>query len=69
MYATPSPRLRQLIVATALLSSAIGCGGAYESTVTGVVTLDGAPVQKGAVAFLPDSGGPPAYAQIDASGN
>lgn len=67
--AMPSPCVRQLMVVAAALLSAIGCGGAYDSTVTGAVTLDGEPVPKGAVAFLPDSGGPPAYAQIDASGN
>ncbi|RIK82206.1 MAG: hypothetical protein DCC67_07480 [Planctomycetota bacterium] len=46
----------------------MGCGGVYDSTVSGVVSLGGAPLSSGAVAFIPDAGGPTAYAQIDSSG-
>ncbi len=50
-----------------VLLVAAGCGSAYDATVSGEVTLDGSPVGKGAVAFISTAGGPPAYAQIDAS--
>ncbi len=59
--------LRRLLASAALLSAA-GCGGAYDSSVSGEVSLDGNPVQTGAVAFMPESGGPTAYAQIDSAG-
>ena len=45
-----------------------GCGGAYDSTVKGVITLDGNPVTAGAVAFIPSSGGSLGYARTDRSG-
>ncbi len=45
-----------------------GCGGVYDSTVKGVVTLDGNPVVAGAVAFIPSGGGSLAYARTDQSG-
>ncbi len=46
-----------------------GCGGAFEATVEGVITLDGAPVPAGAIAFIPVDGGPLGYARTDSSGN
>jgi hypothetical protein len=50
------------------LLSLTGCGGAYDSTVTGSVTMDGKVVPCGLVAFHPVSLGPAAYAYIDSSG-
>ena len=46
-----------------------GCGGTYDSSVSGVVTLDGNPVPRGTVAFQPMSGGPAAYAPIQVNGD
>jgi hypothetical protein len=46
----------------------VGCGGLYDATVTGMVTLDGAPVPRGAVKFVPDRGGAPAYGIIESDG-
>ncbi len=45
-----------------------GCGGMYDSTVSGVVTLSGAPVPRGTVKFLPTSAGPSAYGTIASDG-
>ena len=46
-----------------------GCGGKYESTVSGTVTLDGQPLTSGSVKFHPVTGGPSAYAMIGADGS
>jgi hypothetical protein len=47
--------------------AAAGCGGMYDSTVSGLVTLNGQPLTRGAVAFFAADKAP-AYAQIDTSG-
>jgi hypothetical protein len=57
-----------LVVAVSLLSC-VGCGGRFDSGVTGVVTLDGKVVPCGTISFQPKAGGPAAYARIDADGN
>ena len=47
-----------------------GCGGPFDSTVHGVVTLDGNPLPTGTVTFKPTSNqGSTAYAKVDESGN
>lgn len=51
-----------------LLAATVGCGGAYDSYVTGLVTLEGEPVSKGTVSFVPADGGPSAYAMIGSDG-
>jgi hypothetical protein len=55
-----------LVSSAAVLAA--GCGGPYDASVTGVVTLDGNAVTSGAVAYIPTSGGPMAYAEIDEAG-
>jgi hypothetical protein len=55
------------LIATLILVSTVGCGGVYDSSVSGVVTLDGKPLPRGTVAFNPESG-PPAYGQINSTG-
>lgn len=40
-----------------------GCGGTYDSTVSGAASLDGKALTRGTVAFIPVSSGPPAFAQ------
>jgi hypothetical protein len=46
-----------------------GCGGTYDASVEGVVTLDGKPLPLGMVTFHPSSPGPPAYAIISEDGS
>jgi hypothetical protein len=45
-----------------------GCGGTYDSTVSGAVTFDGNKVTRGTVAYHPVASGPAAYARIDEDG-
>lgn len=56
-----------LILSVSLLT---GCGdsGPDMAPVTGVVTLDGAPVENAAVMFVPEAGGRPATGLTDAEG-
>jgi hypothetical protein len=56
-----------LLCAAALCTA--GCGGPYDSKVAGKVTLDGAIIPAGAVAFLPISSGPSGYGRVDESGS
>jgi len=65
------PCLRALLVAISLTAtSAIsGCGGPYDASVSGAVTLDGQIVPRGTVAFHPVTGGPVAYAPIRSDGS
>ena len=56
--------------ATALaLLAASGCGsGPPVGTVTGTVTMDGAPLPNALVTFVPEGGGQPAMGKTDATG-
>ena len=45
-----------------------GCGGTYDSYVSGVVTLDNEPLPRGTVAFNPQGQGAPAYGRIEEDG-
>jgi len=57
-------------IAAALLAIGIaGCGGTYDSSVSGTVTLDGNPVPRGTVAFIPVASGPPAFGGIESDGS
>lgn len=58
-----------LCVLWATLLTVVGCGGPYNASVSGNVTLDGSTVPTGTVSFVSNDGGPPAYARIDSSGN
>jgi len=63
----------QLFVALAILASTVlfvGCGGAKVKTqmVTGVVKLDGTPIEGAAVTFVPATGTLGAYGITNASG-
>jgi len=62
------PRIRRLLVGAWLLLLAAGCGGA-EATVSGRVTLDNEPLERGTVTFVPQEGGTPGYGPIDSEGN
>ncbi|QDV27149.1 carboxypeptidase-like regulatory domain-containing protein [Aureliella helgolandensis] len=65
--------LTRLLTSALLVSFLVGCGDSLPKTepVTGMVTLDGAPVPMAMVTFLPDdqANGTPATAQTDAEGN
>lgn len=45
-----------------------GCGGTYDSYVSGVVTLNGENLPRGTVAFNPQGPGSPAYGRIEDDG-
>jgi hypothetical protein len=46
-----------------------GCGGTYNASVTGKVTLDGTPVPRGTVTFYPVTTGSTAYGKIESDGS
>ena len=46
-----------------------GCGGTYDSSARGTVSLDGKSLPRGAVTFHPVSGGPAAYGMIGDDGH
>jgi hypothetical protein len=51
-------------------ATVVGCGGTYDASVTGKVTLDGNLVPRGTVSFSPSSGtGSSAFGMIDGDGN
>jgi hypothetical protein len=56
-------------VLTLVLTVLTGCGGVYDATVGGVVTLDSVPVPRGTVTFKPANGGSAAYGQIGSDGS
>jgi len=46
-----------------------GCGGPYDASVSGTVTLDGVAVPRGTVSYHPTAPGPAAYARIEEDGS
>lgn len=52
-----------------LMVSMAGCGGPFDSSAKGIVTLDGATLPSGWVTFYPTAGGPSASGRIDDSGS
>jgi len=71
------PLCRAVLTSLSVVLLAAGCGGGPKlpprAPVEGTVTLDGKPLPRGTVQFVPDQDkrtkGPPAVAQIDADGN
>ena len=61
-------KLSAWFVALAGVVVIAGCGGTYDASIEGVVTLDGKTVPTGLVMFHPLSVGPSAYALIDETG-
>lgn len=59
---------RGLFLLTVILTMP-GCGGSGTVSVKGVITLDGVPLPKASVSFVPLGEGRPAYGQADANGN
>jgi hypothetical protein len=60
--------LYKAVLAAMLLATA-GCGDGSEASVGGVVTLDGQPLNRGTVSFIPESGGAGATAAIGSDGS
>ncbi|MDC0935991.1 hypothetical protein OAS39_06870 [Pirellulales bacterium] len=67
MIANQGPA-RSLLVGIALATTA-GCGGKYNASVSGTVTLDGKPLESGTVAFHPKSPGPIGFGTIQSDGS
>lgn len=61
-------RLSMLLVVIATISALLGCSGGQESAVEGVVTLDGSPLSRGSVTFVPVEQGASATAEIGPDG-
>jgi hypothetical protein len=57
----------QIVLALAFLVLAGGCGSGL-APVSGTVTLDGKPLTKGNVCFIPAASGPSAYGTISSDG-
>lgn len=51
-----------------VLTLMVGCSQPLESQVSGTVTLDGKPLQRGNIVFHPAKSGTPAYGTIDQEG-
>jgi hypothetical protein len=69
MNAEKRMRYSGCLLSLCWLLAITGCGGAYDSTASGVVALDGKTVPRGIVSFHPVSGGPAAYAMIGEDGS
>lgn len=55
-----------MLVLAVLLASCVGCGGAAgRVSVSGTVKLDGKPLERGMISFIPLGGGPSAGGTID----
>jgi hypothetical protein len=62
-------RCSMYLLSLGLLVASSGCGGVYDSSARGIVSLDGKSLPRGAVTFHPVSGGPAAYAMIREDGS
>jgi hypothetical protein len=67
-YAHRAPRVLATMIPGVLIVTLAGCGGEYDSTVTGAVKLDGNVVPTGTVTFAPQSSGPTAFSLIAPDG-
>jgi len=47
----------------------VGCGGPFDSSVSGVATLDNSPLPTGTVKFMPEGSGPSGYGMIGTDGS
>ena len=58
-----------LVACLSLLALLAGCGASYDATISGTVTMDGAPLTKGTVSFHPNAGGAVATGKINIDGS
>jgi hypothetical protein len=63
------PTMIRAIGWSCLLGLAIGCGGDYDATATGLVTLDGTPLPRGTIKFNPMAEGPASYGLVQPDGS
>ena len=63
------PCLLPLVSCLLSLVVLTGCGTSYEATITGTVTMNGSPLNKGTVSFHPTAGGPVATGTIQSDGS
>ena len=56
------------VAVLAFAAAATGCGGGSEAVIEGVVTLNGRPLDRGSVTFIPVERGPGASANINPDG-
>ncbi len=68
MLVTRKGSIRSL-VCFSLLVVLPGCGGVYDASVTGVVTLDSTLITRGTVSFIPSGTGPQAYGLVAEDGS
>lgn len=60
--------IRKFIAFAVCCLALTGCGEMKVAPVNGVITLDGQPLPKASVTFLPEAGGRPSYGVTDDSG-
>jgi hypothetical protein len=58
-----------MVFAGAVLMFVGGCGGQYDSSVTGIATLNSTPLPRGTVKFTPEQAGPSGYGLIESDGS
>ncbi len=63
------PRHISLLWVVACSLAWVGCGGPYDSYVSGVVSLDSSPLPRGTVSYNPDQPGPASYGVIRSDGS
>jgi hypothetical protein len=57
------------LLAGSALAVLVGCGSPYDASVSGVATLENAPLSTGTVKFEPESAGPSGYGSIGTDGS
>ena len=60
--------MKEILVVSTVALSLVGCGGTYDASVHGVVTLDGKPLARGTLAYDSISEGPLCYGLIQSDG-
>jgi hypothetical protein len=68
-YSVDWPRGLRGLAVVAVVLIVTGCGGPYDASVTGVATLDGSPIPRGTVKYIPNGAGPSAYGLIEEDGS
>lgn len=58
-----------MLFGTLAVAAVAGCGSSSEATVSGMITLDGNPIPKGMISFVPAAQGTQSYATSDESGS
>ncbi|QDT00802.1 carboxypeptidase-like regulatory domain-containing protein [Adhaeretor mobilis] len=64
-----SKRWFREVLTVALVAVTVGCGGVYDSTISGKVSLDNQALSRGAITFQPITSGPPSTGRIKSDGS